>query len=104
MKFRLIHTVIIIIIGMGILKAQSNGEITIGTKHFIKSEILSEEREYWVSLPNSYDVEQSGYKKWVRQECCSRAQEIQYVQSHATKMGTVAKIDNGEHHEETMTW
>ncbi len=64
MKFRLIHTVIIIIIGMGILKAQSNGEITIGTKHFIKSEILSEEREYWVSLPNSYDVEQSGYKKY----------------------------------------
>ncbi|WP_343854161.1 alpha/beta hydrolase-fold protein [Algoriphagus jejuensis] len=36
----------------------------IGTKHLLRSNILSEEREYWISLPDSYDDPQSSYKRY----------------------------------------
>jgi len=50
--------------GIRFCNAQLNEQIVIGHKHIIKSEILSEEREYWVSLPNSYDAELLSYKAY----------------------------------------
>lgn len=37
------------------MTATKDDVITIGKKHKLESKILSEEREYWVRLPSSYD-------------------------------------------------
>ncbi len=60
----IITAVLFLFIGLCNLSAQSTDQITIGSKHFIQSEILSEEREYWVSLPYSYDRKDLSYKKY----------------------------------------
>ncbi len=46
------------------VKAQENAPIVIGTKHSIVSEVLGENREYWVSLPESYHQPASSHKKY----------------------------------------
>lgn len=38
--------------------------INIGKKYTLKSEILSEERSYWVSLPASYNQPYNSYKSY----------------------------------------
>ena len=49
------YSVIILVIGCTTSFAQlADNKIVIGTKHQIHSDILGEEREYWVSLPESY--------------------------------------------------
>ncbi|MCB0629292.1 MAG: alpha/beta hydrolase-fold protein [Saprospiraceae bacterium] len=44
--------------------AQDGEDITIGKKYTIHSSVLDEEREYWVSLPVSYDNEFQRYKRY----------------------------------------
>ncbi|NVJ86089.1 MAG: alpha/beta hydrolase [Algoriphagus sp.] len=44
--------------------AYSQEEIVIGEKHNIYSEVLNEERTYWVSLPESYSNNASDYKTY----------------------------------------
>ncbi len=51
-------------IGIEISNAQSNGEIVIGNKYSIESELLSEKRAYWISLPDSYNDKTKSYKKY----------------------------------------
>jgi predicted alpha/beta superfamily hydrolase len=46
------------------VKSQETDQITIGTKNILHSDILNENREYWVSLPESYSDEASSYKKY----------------------------------------
>lgn len=63
MSQRIITIVLSLFTSLGSITAQPADQITIGSKHVIQSEILSEEREYWVSLPYSYDRKDLSYKK-----------------------------------------
>lgn len=51
-------------IGIQTINAQSEGRIEIGEISSIHSETLLEEREYWISLPASYDDPLQSYKKY----------------------------------------
>lgn len=46
------------------LQAQTEEDILIGTKHRLYSDILGEDREYWISLPESYSAEGADYKRY----------------------------------------
>ena len=50
----------------GVLQAncQSVDQIVIGTKHIVHSDILDEDREYWLSLPESYDDKSASHEKY----------------------------------------
>jgi predicted alpha/beta superfamily hydrolase len=39
-------------------------EVVVGSKYSIHSELLGETREYWVSLPDSYDLESESHKTY----------------------------------------
>ena len=56
--------VIFFLIGINQVKSQNAGQIDIGTKYILHSNILNEDREYWVSLPESYSKEESSYKRY----------------------------------------
>ncbi len=53
-----------LLIGINQVKSQNVGQFVIGTKHTLHSDILNEDREYWVSLPEAYGNEKSYYKKY----------------------------------------
>jgi predicted alpha/beta superfamily hydrolase len=57
-----LYILISFFIGMNSLKSQTNDQIVIGDKHSIQSEVLSEKRGYWISLPESYN--NKAYKKY----------------------------------------
>jgi len=56
--------VILFILGFNQAKTQNAKQIVVGTKHHLHSNILNENREYWVSLPESYSDETSSYKRY----------------------------------------
>lgn len=64
MKYKILFITFILCIGFVNLNAQSIEQIVIGEKYHINSDLLSEEREYWVSLPNSYTDEFNSYKRY----------------------------------------
>lgn len=64
MSQRIINIAIILLLGLGNTYAQNSEQISIGSKHLIQSEILSEGREYWISLPTSYKQKEISYKKY----------------------------------------
>lgn len=49
---------------MNQVKSQDIAQVVIGTKQSLRSNILNEEREYWVSLPDSYNDKESSYKRY----------------------------------------
>ena len=55
---------LLLLIGVKQVKSQEVGQIVIGTKHVLHSNILNEDREYSVSLPESYNKEESSYKQY----------------------------------------
>ena len=57
-------TLLILLANPCLMNAQSIDEISIGTKHIFHSNILDEDREYWVSLPESYSEETMADKKY----------------------------------------
>ncbi len=59
-----IIALLFLLIGINQVKSQQADQIVIGTKHTLHSGILNEEREYWVSLPESYNTEGSSYKRY----------------------------------------
>ncbi|MCG2462723.1 hypothetical protein K8352_18315 [Flavobacteriaceae bacterium F89] len=59
-----IITVLFLLLGIYQVKSQDATQIVIGTKHFLRSNILNEEREYWISLPDSYNDKESSYKRY----------------------------------------
>ncbi|MFT6867515.1 MAG: putative alpha/beta superfamily hydrolase [Cyclobacteriaceae bacterium] len=59
-----IIAIIFFLIGINQVKSQDTEQIEIGTKNIIHSNILNEDREYWVSLPESYSNEESYYKNY----------------------------------------
>ena len=56
--------VLFFLIGINQVKSQDVGQIVIGTKYILHSNTLNEDREYWVSLPESYSNEESSYRKY----------------------------------------
>ena len=55
---------LLILTGINQIRSQDPEQIVIGTKHMIRSHILNEDREYWVSLPDSYTNKASAYKSY----------------------------------------
>lgn len=59
-----IIVVLFLLIGINQVKSQDAAQVVIGTKHSLRSNILNEEREYWISLPDSYNDKESSYKSY----------------------------------------
>ena len=59
-----IIVVLLLLIGNNQVKSQDIGQIVIGTKHSIRSNILNEDRAYWIGLPDSYNDKESSYKRY----------------------------------------
>lgn len=59
-----IIAVLLLLIGFNQVKSQDVGQIVIGTKHSLRSNILNEDREYWISLPDSYNNKEFSYKRY----------------------------------------
>lgn len=59
-----IIVVLFLLIGIKSVKSQNTEQIEIGTKYILHSNILNEDREYWVNLPESYSNEESFYKRY----------------------------------------
>lgn len=59
-----IIAVLFLLIGINQVKSQNVEQIVIGTKHSIRSNILNEDREYWISLPDSYHDKGLSYKRY----------------------------------------
>ncbi|WP_296317130.1 alpha/beta hydrolase, partial [Winogradskyella sp. UBA3174] len=55
---------LIFLFGFNQVKSQNVEQIVIGTKHILHSNILNEEREYWINLPESYNNDEESYKKY----------------------------------------
>lgn len=56
--------VLLLLIGINQVKSQGSEQIVIGTKHSLRSNILNEERNYWISLPDSYQDKVSLHKRY----------------------------------------
>jgi predicted alpha/beta superfamily hydrolase len=54
----------IFLFGFNQVKSQNAEPIVIGTKHILHSNILNEDREYWINLPESYNDDEESYKKY----------------------------------------
>ncbi|MHA7130650.1 alpha/beta hydrolase-fold protein [Algoriphagus namhaensis] len=63
MKQSLLVT-LILLVSIYQVKAQEKSTITLGTKHTLFSDVLEEDREYWISLPESYHKAGNSYKKY----------------------------------------
>lgn len=59
-----IIAVLLLLIGINQVKSQDAEQIVIGTKHSLRSNILNEDREYWVSIPDSYHDKASSHKRY----------------------------------------
>jgi len=55
---------LLLLIGINQIKSQNEEQIVIGTKHILHSNILNEDREYWISLPDSYNNVESSHKSY----------------------------------------
>jgi len=59
-----ISILLFLLTGIQLANTQSEDQIVIGTKHTIHSNVLEEDRAYWVSLPESYDGKGMSYKSY----------------------------------------
>ena len=55
---------LVVFLGTNQLRAQDSAQIILGSEHTIWSDVLNEEREYWISLPASYEDDMSAYKNY----------------------------------------
>lgn len=55
---------LLLLVEVHLAVSQNADHIVIGTMHTLYSSTLNEDREYWVSLPESYDKESQSYKKY----------------------------------------
>ncbi|TJY34588.1 alpha/beta hydrolase-fold protein [Pontimicrobium aquaticum] len=56
--------VILFILGLNQVSSQNAEQIVVGTKHHLHSNILNEDREFWISLPESYTAPTASHKKY----------------------------------------
>ncbi len=61
---KFVSLIIFLIFSVHTAQAQGEDPIVIGSKQTIHSELLQEDREYWVSLPESYGQESSSHKRY----------------------------------------
>jgi predicted alpha/beta superfamily hydrolase len=61
---RIIIAALFFLFGLNQVKSQNLEQIVIGTKRILHSNILNEEREYWINLPESYNNSEESYKKY----------------------------------------
>ncbi|ETN96238.1 alpha/beta hydrolase-fold protein [Zhouia amylolytica] len=54
----------LVLFGIKQLQSQNLEQITIGSKHSLHSNTLNENREYWISLPDSYHNIDSSHKRY----------------------------------------
>ena len=59
-----IIVLLLLLIELNSAQSQDSESIIIGKKHTIHSNILDEEREYWISLPESYSNIENSYKEY----------------------------------------
>tara|TARA_R110000751_G_scaffold62520_3_gene128948 strand:+ start:74887 stop:76059 length:1173 start_codon:yes stop_codon:yes gene_type:complete len=59
-----IIALLFICMGINQVKSQDSESIVLGTKHLFQSKVFNEDREYWVSLPDSYNDDQSSHKRY----------------------------------------
>jgi predicted alpha/beta superfamily hydrolase len=59
-----LYLLLFFIIGFNQANSQEVEQLVIGSKHVLHSEILGEDREYWISLPYSYHDPNSTYKSY----------------------------------------
>jgi predicted alpha/beta superfamily hydrolase len=64
MSKKIIIALFFIVVVVNQVKAQNVGQMVIGTKHLLHSNTLNEDREYWISLPDSYHDKESSYKSY----------------------------------------
>ncbi len=69
MNQTILYVLIGFFVGINTLESQENEQIVIGNKYFFESEVLSEKRVYWVSLPESYNDKFKSYKKYPLLKC-----------------------------------
>ncbi len=56
--------VTLFILGLNQAKPQDAEQIVVGTKHSLHSNVLDEDREFWISLPESYNDPEASHKKY----------------------------------------
>lgn len=61
---RYIVAVLLLLVSTFQAESQDGEHIVIGTKHSFRSTILNEDREYWISLPDSYYQKEASYKRY----------------------------------------
>ncbi len=61
---KILWSLCLCILSVSSLSAQEGEHIYLGTSHQLYSEVLGENREYWISLPESYDDANSEYKRY----------------------------------------
>ncbi|RAI84852.1 alpha/beta hydrolase-fold protein [Algoriphagus yeomjeoni] len=83
---------ILFIFGIGQAKSQDKSTIEIGAKHQLYSTILDEEREFWISLPESYGSEESAYKKYPLLIVLDGSSFYHPVTGMVNYMGRIGKI------------
>jgi predicted alpha/beta superfamily hydrolase len=64
MNNTILYILIFFFIGINSIESQINDQIVIGDKYFFQSEVLSEKREYWINLPESYNDKFKKHKKY----------------------------------------
>ncbi|WP_234415971.1 alpha/beta hydrolase-fold protein [Muricauda amoyensis] len=68
MKINLIRkpflAILFLVIGVCPMQSQTGEQIVLGTKHTLRSTILEEDRDYWISLPESYHDKGPSYKRY----------------------------------------
>jgi len=65
---------------------QKNEPITIGYKHIIKSEVLNEDREYWVYLPTDYENSKYNYPVMYLLDGQEHFHEVTGLVNHMSKL------------------
>jgi predicted alpha/beta superfamily hydrolase len=61
---RIFKVVLLFLLAVTQAKSQDANHIVLGMKHTIWSDTLGENREYWITLPDSYDDASSSYKRY----------------------------------------
>ena len=61
---RYLHSSLIILSTVVLVRAQSEQQIVIGSHHKLFSKVLNEERGFWINLPESYHNKSASYKAY----------------------------------------
>ena len=92
---RIIIAALFFLFGLNQVKSQNLEQIVIGTKHILHSNILNEEREYWINLPESYNNSEESYKKYpvlIVLDANTHFKSITGMVSHMSRNGKIPEM------------